>query len=139
MKPIRVAVMAAAALCVCPVLAHAVSQDNFPPKTMGDLVAICSAARTDPMATAALNFCHGYFRGAIDLQDDYAAASHRPVRFYCLPMPHPSFDESQARLAEWAAAHQDQMSAKPVDGLFRFLGDTYPCPPGQQRTPPQKK
>jgi hypothetical protein len=130
--------MAAAALCVSPVLAHAVTQDNFPPKTMGDLVALCTAEKTAPLGTAALNFCNGYIRGSIDVQEAYAAALRRPVRFFCLPMPRPSFDEAEARLTAWAGAHQDQMSATPMDGLFRFLGDTYPCPPGQQRVPQKK-
>jgi hypothetical protein len=129
--------MAAAAMGAFPILARAVTQDNFPPKTTRDLVALCTADRTDPLGIAALNFCHGYVRGAIDLQETYAAAERRPVRFFCLPTPPPSFDEGQKRLPQWAASHQDQMSAAPIDGLFRFLGDIFPCPPGEQQMRPK--
>jgi hypothetical protein len=73
------------------------------------------------------------------VQEAYTAAERHPVRFFCLPKPHPSFEEGHKRLAEWAASHQDQMSAAPIDGLFRFLGDTFPCPPGQQRVQPKKQ
>jgi hypothetical protein len=139
MKLIRVAVMTAVAMAMYPVLAHAVTQDNFPPKTTRDLVALCTADKTDPLGTAALNFCHGYFRGAIDLEEAYAAAERRPVRFFCLPTSRPSFDEGRKGLPQWAASHQDQMSAAPIDGLFRFLGDTFPCRPGEQQMRPKKQ
>jgi hypothetical protein len=42
MKLIRVAAMAAVAMGMYPILAHAVTRDNFPPKTMADLVALCT-------------------------------------------------------------------------------------------------
>jgi hypothetical protein len=67
-------------------------------------VALCTADKTDPLGTAALNLCHGYVRGAIDLQKTYAAAERRPVVFSCLPTPRPSFNEGQKRVAQWAAS-----------------------------------
>ena len=28
----------------------------------------------------------------------------------------------------WANANPDQMSSKPIDGLWRAMAETYPCP-----------
>ena len=52
-----------AALCVtayCAPGRAAVTQDTFMVRSTGDLIELCTAAPTDPMGTAALNFCHGF-------------------------------------------------------------------------------
>jgi hypothetical protein len=123
----RLFVAAALAAAVIPVSALAATQDQFPPKTMSDLVALCTVEPSDPLASAALNFCHGFAQGAISVEMTHAAASRRHHYLFCLPTPRPTFNESQAKLTAWAQAHPAAMDEKPADGLFRFLGDTYPC------------
>jgi hypothetical protein len=43
----------------------AVSESQFPPHTVADLIAICAPAKDDPLMTGAVNFCHGYAEGAV--------------------------------------------------------------------------
>jgi len=47
----------------------AVSESQFPPQTVADLIAICAPAKDDPLFTAAVNFCHGYVEGAVDVEE----------------------------------------------------------------------
>ncbi len=41
----------------------AVNEFEFPPKTVADLVAICNVSKDDPLMTASVNYCHGFYRG----------------------------------------------------------------------------
>jgi len=50
------------ALCLAGA-AGAVTEDQFGLRNTGDLAALCSASATDPLYTAALNFCHGFGAG----------------------------------------------------------------------------
>jgi hypothetical protein len=51
------------------VAAAAVTESEFPPKTVRDLIAICAPDQSDPLVTAAVNFCHGYAEGAVDVEE----------------------------------------------------------------------
>jgi hypothetical protein len=58
--------LAGIALCAAALPAAgqaAVIEDTFQLRTTGDLVELCSVAPSDPMGTAALNFCHGFALG----------------------------------------------------------------------------
>ena len=46
----------------------AVTESQVPPRTVRDLIAICAPEPSDPMMTAAVNFCHGYAEGAVDVE-----------------------------------------------------------------------
>ena len=67
----------------------AVSTDNFLVRNTGDLVDLCSAANTDTLYTAAVNFCHGFAVGVFRVlqEEDQARASGR---LFCLPQQAPS-------------------------------------------------
>ena len=39
------------------IAAAAVTQSQFPPRTVRDLIEICAPAKEDPMMTAAINYC----------------------------------------------------------------------------------
>ena len=43
----------------------AVTESQFPPRTVRDLIEICAPAKEDPMMTAAINYCHGFAEGAV--------------------------------------------------------------------------
>lgn len=47
----------------------AVTNAQFPPNTVGDLIAICAADKDDPRMTAAVNFCHGFVEGAVIVEE----------------------------------------------------------------------
>jgi hypothetical protein len=66
----------------------AVTESEFPPNTVRDLIAICSPDNNDPMMTAAVNFCHGYAEGAVDVEEAHEAQKGAR-KLFCLPTPPP--------------------------------------------------
>jgi hypothetical protein len=117
-----------AALCVmtyCAPGRAAVSQDTFMVRSTGDLIELCTAAPTDPMGTAALNFCHGFSVGVYRVLEEIESA--RKVHMFCLPDPMPTRNEALASFLQWGKANPDQLSAPPQDGIAAFLSKQYPC------------
>ncbi len=105
-----------------------VSQDNFPPKTTADLVALCTAQQQDPMAAAALNFCQGFAEGAVEIALSYSAAGAQSHRPFCLPTPAPTLDQAASDFASWAGSDPSRLQKPAVVGLMTYLIDRYPCP-----------
>lgn len=112
-------------------VAHAtVTETTFQVRTTGDLVELCGTAPTDPMATAALNFCHGFGVGVFRvLQEEAAAAPSR--RLFCVPNPPPTRNQVFAAFVRWAKSQPAVMAQQPQDGIARFLSVQYPCPVGK--------
>ena len=111
-----------------PSLGHAaVTEATFQVRTTGDLVELCSTAPTDPMGTAALNFCQGFGVGVFRvLQEEAMAAPSR--RLFCTPEPAPTRNQVFASFVQWAKSRPDQMAQQPQDGIARFLSEQFPCP-----------
>jgi len=103
----------------------AVNQDTFLLHSTADLIDLCTAAPTDPMGTAALNFCHGFGVGVYRVLDEIQHA--RKTRMFCMPEPMPSRNEALAGLIQWARANPDQLSTTPQDGVAAYLMKQYPC------------
>nr|WP_294524576.1 Rap1a/Tai family immunity protein [uncultured Rhodopila sp.] len=106
----------------------AVTQDNFPPKTTADLVALCTAQQQDPLAAAALNFCQGFAEGAVEIALSYSAAGTQSHRPFCLPAPAPTLDQAASDFASWAGSDPSRLQKPAVVGLMTYLIDRYPCP-----------
>jgi Rap1a immunity proteins len=108
----------------------AVTENSFQLRTTGDLVELCSATQSDPMYTAAVNFCHGFAVGVFRvLQEEDMAL--RSGHMFCLPSPGPTRNEGIAGLVQWARADQGRMAQAPADGIATFLSQQYPCPRGR--------
>jgi hypothetical protein len=106
----------------------AVTQDNFPPKSTADLVALCTAQQQDPLATAAVNFCQGFAEGAVEIALSYSAAGPQSRRPFCLPAPPPSLDRAAGDFAAWANSDPGRLQKPAIVGLITYLIDRYPCP-----------
>lgn len=104
--------------------ALAVEKSNFQLKNAAGLVEICSVPVDDPLYVNAKEFCHGYLVGAFHYYDATEPPSNR---FVCAPNPRPSRAEVMQRFVAWASEHPQYMNDRPVDALFRFLAETYPC------------
>ena len=102
------------------------SESNFRVTATGDLVRLCEAAPTDATGIAALHFCHGFAVGAYQYHQIAAAAENKPPLF-CQPNPPPSRNEAIAGFISWARQNPGAMSAPPVEGMFRYLAQSYPC------------
>ncbi len=102
------------------------TETNFQVRTTGDLIRLCEASPTDPTGIAALHFCHGFTVGAYQYHQIAMAAEGKP-RLVCVPNPPPSRNEAIAAFVAWAKQNPAQMNTPPVEGMFRFLAQRYPC------------
>ena len=106
----------------------AVTQDSFLLRNTSDLVDLCSAAQTDPLYTAAANFCSGFTVGVFRvLQEEDAARRSRHL--FCLPEPAPTRNEAIARFVQWANADAGRLKTSGADGIATYLAQQFPCPP----------
>lgn len=113
-----------------PTVSHAaVTQDTFLLGSTADLVELCSAAPSDPMGTAALNFCQGFGVGVFRVLQEVEMA--RKTHAFCMPDPMPTRNEALASFVQWAKANPDQLSLAPQDGIEAFLSKQYPCGRGK--------
>ncbi|HEY1983582.1 MAG TPA: Rap1a/Tai family immunity protein [Xanthobacteraceae bacterium] len=112
---------------LAPVPVTAATPDNFQAKTTADMVTLCSTDPSAPDYAMAISFCHGFAVGAYQY---YAAiaAGDPTARFVCMPNPPPPRSQAIADFVAWARTRNDVMSKAPVDSMFRFLGERYPCP-----------
>jgi hypothetical protein len=123
---------AGAVVAVLPPLGKAATPDNFKDATTADYVALCATTQRQDNYVAAVHFCEGFATGAY--QYYLALAARDPgERFVCLPNPPPSRDKVKADFVAWTKANPSTLNDPPVDSLFRYLGQTYPCAPGQQK------
>jgi len=115
-------------LLTLPAVAGAVSEKDFEAKTTRDLISVCSAAPDDPLHLQAVNFCEGYLVGAFHY---YQASTSGPkaTKLVCLPDPQPSRNDAIKMFIEWAKAHPQHETERPVETEFRFLMEKWPCKP----------
>lgn len=114
------------AMLLAGVPAGAATIENFQVKTAADLAALCSADPGSDKYVAAIHFCQGFGVGA--WQYYKAQSGDDPTAEYvCVPSPPPTRNEAMAGFVAWVRAHPEHQSGSAVDGLFRYLADTYPC------------
>jgi hypothetical protein len=121
---------AAALAMLAPCAAYAATEANVAAGTAGDLVELCTATPDSAIGTAAVNFCEGFAQGAV-LVEMQNLAAFRGSKLFCMPSPPPSRNEALSEFVKWARAAPDRLAQPPADGLFRFLGERYPCPPSR--------
>jgi ABC-type sugar transport system substrate-binding protein len=105
----------------------AVTESQFPPRTVRDLIAICAPDKSDPLYTGSINFCHGFAEGAVIVEE---AHEQQPGarRLFCLPSPPPARDSEIASFIAWANQRPARLDMPAIDGMFIYLGGKYPCP-----------
>ncbi len=102
------------------------SQTAFQVRTTGDLIRLCEATPSNGTGIAALHFCHGFMVGAYQYHQVVSAAENKG-RLFCPPNPQPTRDEVIAGFIAWAQKNPSQMNTPPVEGMFRYLAQRYPC------------
>jgi Rap1a immunity proteins len=105
----------------------ALTEDSFLLHSTGDLVDLCTAAQSDRLYTAAVNFCHGFGLGVFRVLQEQDTA-RRTSHMFCLPDPAPTRNESIASFLQWAKADARRLEAPAADGIAMFLSQQYPCP-----------
>jgi hypothetical protein len=117
-----------AAVALCPGFALAVQPSDFAARTTADLYRVCSVGPNDPLRREAVEFCEGFFVGAVSYHDAVTDRENLK-RLICYPPDVKREDGIQAFI-EWAAKHQqDQkfMSDPAVFGAVRGLAAKWPC------------
>jgi hypothetical protein len=118
-----------AALCAAaiPALGNAaVTQDSFLVRTTADLVDLCSVPPSDPLHTAALNFCEGFGAGAYRI---FARAeATRQKHMFCVPDSLLDRGDTVTIFVIWAKSQPDLLKKPPESSIAAFLLDRYPCP-----------
>jgi hypothetical protein len=105
----------------------AVLESQFPPRTVSDMIAICAPAKDDPLMTAAVNFCHGYAEGAVDVEEAHEA-QRGARKLFCLPTPPPPRGSELTSFIAWANERPARLEMPAIDGMFIYLARKYPCP-----------
>jgi len=119
MTPIAPYAALAALLFAMP--AQAQKSFNAQARTAGELAELCAASPKDPLGDAKINFCHGYAQGAIATEQ-----RHADGKKVCFPSG-TTRTTTMNEFVAWVKANSDQKGANVLDGLFRFLGEKYPC------------
>jgi hypothetical protein len=104
--------------------AVAADSNTFQLRDANDLVRACSVPQDDVHYANATGFCHGILVGAYRYYDATATAESR---FVCPPSAVPTRAKVMNDFVAWAKAHPQYMKDAPVDTLFRYLAETYPC------------
>jgi len=91
--------------------------------TAGELADVCGVAPRTAGADEKINFCHGFAQGAINVELSHAG-DKKP---FCFPSPAPTREETMGQFVSWVKAMPDRRSMKSTDGLFKFLGERFPC------------
>lgn len=105
----------------------AVTDKEFYVRTTNDLIKLCAVDPTDPGYSAAIHFCHGFASGAYQAEQLHQAGS-RAKPLFCIPSgTPPSRNETIAGFITWAQATPAAAGTSPVEGMFEFLMQRYPC------------
>lgn len=101
-----------------------IRSDTFELRDTQDLVRACSVPEKHVLYRNATGFCHGVLTGAFRY---YQATTTAENRFVCPPTPTPTRTKVMDGFVAWTKAHPQHLKEPPVDTLFRYLEETFPC------------
>jgi hypothetical protein len=104
--------------------AFAADSSNFQLRNADDLVVACSVPPDHALHANATGFCHGVLTGAYRYYESTVTAENR---FVCPPSPPTTRAKVMNDFVAWAKARPQYMKDPPLDTLFRYLAETYPC------------
>ena len=105
-------------------IAVAADSGTFELRYAEDLVRACSVPPKHVLYRNATGFCHGVLTGAYRYYD---ATVKTENRFVCTPTPVPTRTKVMNDFVTWAKSHPQHMKDPPIDTLFRYLEETFPC------------
>jgi hypothetical protein len=104
-----------------------VSREDFQVETTANLVSLCIASNTDPLYTAAQNFCHGFAVGTYRAIVAEQMATKAKTKMFCAPPTPPTREKALADFVQWASARPKTLASSPTDGIAEYLASQYPC------------
>ena len=102
----------------------AADSSTFELRNAEDLVRACSVPAKHILYRNATGFCHGVLTGAYRY---YQATVTAENRFVCTPNPAPTRAKVMNDFVAWSKSHPQYMKEPPIDTLFRYLEETFPC------------
>jgi hypothetical protein len=121
------ALLAGATVTPLTVAPAAVTDAQFPPNNVRDLIAICAPSPDDPRMTASVNFCHGFVEGAVIVEEANETQKGAP-KLFCLPSPRPPRGSELTNFIGWANQQPGRLDMPSIDGVFVYLAERFPCP-----------
>ena len=119
----RKLILATMLLAAAPAAAWAAGAISIRVGSAGDLAELCGANPKEPASDAKINFCHGFAQGALDVEAKYAGDKKK----FCFPAKPPTRTETMGEFANWVRALPAHRTLGPIEGLFQFLGERFPC------------
>ena len=113
-----------AAILMTSGMVAAADSSTFELRDAADLVRACSVPAKDVLYRNATGFCHGVLTGAYRY---YQATVTAENRFVCTPNPTPTRTKVMDGFVVWSKSHPQYMKEPPIDTLFRYLEETFPC------------
>jgi hypothetical protein len=104
--------------------AQAAPPEQFRLQTAADLARVCATPASDKDHITAVAFCHGVLAGAYGY---FLSATPAADRFVCTPNPAPSRAQVANGFVAWLSARPQYNSDGPIDALFRYAAEAYPC------------
>jgi Rap1a immunity proteins len=99
--------------------------DDFELDTGQDLLDICTLGRDHASYWEAQAFCFGYFQGGADFHKALLAGpGFQPI---ACPGSAATIRDAVAVFVDYARAHPEQLSAAPMDVVFRAVSERWPC------------
>jgi hypothetical protein len=92
-------------------------------RTAAELADLCAANSKESQGDAKINFCHGFAQGAITVELR-RAGDKKP---FCFPSPAPTRTATMGEFVNWVRSLPEHRTETAVDGLFKFLGERFPC------------
>lgn len=92
-------------------------------RTASDLAQLCAANPRDPRGDAAINFCHGFAQGTVDV----LLGLHGANRPFCFPNPPPTRSATLSQFVAWVRAASAHAALPAARGLAQFLHERFPC------------
>jgi len=115
----------ALAISTCAFNAQALTATDFDyVANVGELVDICGAPASAPMADEAKIFCYGYLAAAIDYHDEIAK-NPEMGRIACGEGA--TREDVRVVFLGWAARNPEYKMASPIEGLLRAASEKWPC------------
>lgn len=105
----------------------AISAQTFSGGTTADLATLCAASGSEPVAVAAVAYCHGFLAGVGQLHTALTGPQGPLRSRYCVPNPRPTVSEVTAAFVAWSRANPQHGAESAVSGLTRFADQQYPC------------
>ncbi len=95
-------------------------------ETAEEFATLCVTPAEDLKADAHRGFCYGYLSGAHSVYQSIHGPRIRKA--VCIPIPRPTRAQAAEGFVVWLKAHPQYVKESPIDALYRFAEQTWPCP-----------